>query len=229
MKKILTSTLCLFLLAGCASSQNQTAEASSSPSASTAAEQTADPAMKVTITNPLTMNAKTLDMSGYEYLTDKNPAFIQISMKESLRLIDEKGSGIILYSYSTCPWCNRAVPVLNEVAKEMGIHIYYVDVYEKELMSADGKSFSTEGKAIIQSMLSHYDSILRHEANETTGKVEPTLYTPEVVAIKNGVITSHHTSLVDDFTMSSDTAQLSDAQKAELEQIYVDLIKSAAD
>jgi predicted bacteriocin transport accessory protein len=228
VKKIFTGVLCLLLLCGCTSSA-ASSSSSASPSASATVGTTADPAKKVTITNSITLTSKTLDMSGYKYLSDKSPAFIQITMKESLRLIDEKGSGIVLYSYATCPWCNRAVPVLNEVAKEMGIHIYYVDVYEAELMSSDGKSFSTEGKAVIQSMLSHYDTILRHEANETTGKVEPTLYTPEVVAIKQGMITSHHTSLVDDFTMNSEADQLSEAQTAELAGIYEELIRSAAD
>lgn len=111
----------------------------------------------------------------------------------------------------------------------MGIHVYYIDVYESELMSSDGKSFTTEGKTIIQSMLTHFDSILKHETNSTTGKSEPTLYTPEVVAIKKGQITDHHTSLVDSFSMNSEADQMTDEQKAELQGYYEKLIQSAAD
>lgn len=226
MKKLLMSTLCIALLAGCATN---TATATATPSATTSASVTANPSKKVTITNTVSVTSKTLDMSGYKYLTDKDPAFIQISMKESMRLIDEGGSGILLYSYPDCPWCNRAVPVLNVTAKEMGIHVYYIDVYESELMSSDGKSFTTEGKTIIQSMLTHFDSILKHETNSTTGKSEPTLYTPEVVAIKKGQITDHHTSLVDSFSMNSEADQMTDEQKAELHGYYEKLIQSAAD
>lgn len=234
MKKLMTCTLCLLLLTGCASETHQntnssSASSSSSPSASSSSSASADTSKKVTITNSAAIASKTLDMSGYEWLTDKDPAFIQISMSESLKLVDEGGTGIILYSYPTCPWCNRAVPVLNDAAKEMGIHVYYVDVYESELMDATGKSFSAEGKTVIQNMLSHFDSILKHETNKTTGKSEPSLYTPEVVAIKKGAIAGHHTSLVDSFSMTSDTDQMSDAQKAELKGIYEDLIKAIAD
>lgn len=234
MKKLLTSAVCLFLLAGCANtnttaSSTPSASAEASASSSASAQTTADPSKKVSITNSFPVTSKTLDMSGYKWLDDKSPAFIQISMEESMKLIDGGGSGILLYSYPTCPWCNRAVPVLNEAAKEMGIHIYYIDVYETELMSTDGKSFSTEGKAVIQSMLTHFDSILKHEVNTATGVSEPTLYTPEVVAIKKGEITSHHTSLVDGVTISSDADQMTDDQKAELKGIYEDLIRSAAD
>jgi len=173
----------------------------------------------------LLAGCKATDMSGYKYLTDKNPAFIQISMKESMHLIDNGGSGILLYSYPKCPYCNRAVPVLNDAAKEMGIKVYYIDVYEKDLMTSDGNSFSAEGKTIIQSMLTHFDSILAHEPNKTTGEVEPVLYTPEVVAIKKGQIIGHHTSLVDSIVLNSDADQMTDEQKAELKGDYEDLIR----
>lgn len=236
MKKLIACTLCIMLLAGCSSDTHQStasaaadATASASASSSASAETTADPSKGITITNSVSLKTKTLDMSGYKWLEDKDPAFIQVSMQESLRLMDEGGSGIILYSYPDCPWCNRAVPVLNDAAKEMGIHVYYVDVYELELLDASGKSFSAEGKTIIQSMLKHYDSILKHETNSDTGEVEPTLYTPEVVAIKKGQITGHHTSLVDSFNMTSDTDQMNDDQKAELKGIYEDLFRTAAD
>jgi thiol-disulfide isomerase/thioredoxin len=241
VKKIIAGSLCLFLLAGCTSTTHQAANTaaaastaattapSASASSSATASATADASKKVTITNSVAVTSKTLDMSGYEWLDDANPAFIQITMSESLRLVDEGGTGIILYSYTSCPWCNRAVPVLNEAAKEMGVHIYYVDVYESELMDASGKAFSAEGKTVIQSMLTHFDSILKHETNSTTGVSEPTLYTPEVVAIKKGAIAGHHTSLVDSFTMTTGDEQMDDAQKAELKGIYEDLIKSVAD
>lgn len=230
VKKTITLTLCLFLLAGCASNTHQEGNTETpTPTATATSQATLDPAKKVTITSSVAATSKTLDMSGYKWLTDKDPAFIQISMSESLKFMDEGGSGIFIYSYPTCPWCNRAVPVLNEVAKEMGVHIYYIDVYESELMDPNGNSFSAEGKEVIQSMLTHFDSILKHETNSDTGKSEPTLYTPEVIAIKKGKITDHHVALVDSFSMTSDDDQMNDDQKAELKTIYEKLIQSAAD
>lgn len=228
VKKILVSTMCLMLLTGCAANTKSAATASATAASSATPSATADPnALK--INNTVTLTTKTLDMSGYTWLNDNNPAFLQVTMEESLRLMDEGGTGMVVYSYSTCPWCNRAIPVLNAAAKEMGIKVYYVDVYEKELMDSTGKAFSTAGKAVIRSMLSHYDSILKHETNSETGQMEPALYTPEVVAIKNGQIVGHHTALVDSFSMSSEKDQMNDAQKAELTGIYEDLMKAMAD
>ncbi len=235
MKKKLAIMMMAVLLAGCSSTTHQeknikeseasAAETTASPEASASA----DASEKISITNSVALNTKTLDMGGYVWLDDKNPNFIQITMAESLRLMDEGGSGIVVYSYDTCPFCNRAIPVLNQAAKEAGIYVYYVDVYEKELMTPDGQSFSEEGNATVKSMMTHLDSILKHERNEETGQMEPALYTPEVVAIKNGQITGHHVALVDDFKLKDQNSQMSDAQKEELKQIYLDLFKTAAD
>ena len=94
MKKLVTCSLCLFLLAGCAGTTHQETASPTSSAATSASSSTvtADPAKKMTITNSLAVNAKTLDMSGYEWLKDPNPAFIQISMSDSLKLMDEGGN-----------------------------------------------------------------------------------------------------------------------------------------
>ena len=46
-----------------------------------------------------------------------------VALEESLKLF-ENGTGIVFYSYETCPWCNRVIPVLDEAAKEAGITVF---------------------------------------------------------------------------------------------------------
>ena len=93
-------------------------------------EPSAEPEIRgAVITNPVEIEVveETADLSGYQWLYDDEPAFSLITLKESIRLFSEKGSGILVYSSDTCPWCNRAMPVLNEVLKEYGVKAYYVD------------------------------------------------------------------------------------------------------
>ncbi len=222
MKKLLSATL-VVLLAGCSASKpvssvkpTETPE----PTPETTPETTTEVEVveQLTINNPIQLKTKTLQMSGYQWLNDPNPAFEQITMKESLRLYEEGGTGIIFYSYDTCPWCNRAVPVLNQAAKELGVKSYYVDVYEPEV---------TED--LVQQLFTDVDEILSHEKSEKTGNIEPVFYTPEVIAVKDGKIVSHHTALVDSFELQDEDDQMSEEENEELKKIYQDMIRSIAD
>ena len=55
------------------------------------------------------------------------------------------------------------------------------------------------------------------------------MYVPFVVGIKNGEVVGSHISLVDDFTIESESSQMSDSQKQELQDIYADIILKVAD
>jgi len=206
MKKLFSSLLIISLLCGCSSSSHQ---------------ETND---RVTITNKVEVTTKTLDMSGYAFLSDSNPAFEQITMEESLKLYDEGGTAIIYYGYADCAYCNRAVPVLNEALKEMGVKAYYVDVYGDELMADDTYRVNT-----VNALFKRLDTILKKERNSETGELEPAFYTPEVVAVKNGKIVDHHVALVSSAKITTATSQLTDDQKSELKEIYIKLIKEIAD
>ena len=81
----------------------------------------------VTITNSVELNTYDADMRGYKWLYDSEPAFTEITLEESIRIFKEKGSGILYYGYVGCPWCERAVPILNKVAKETGVTVYYLN------------------------------------------------------------------------------------------------------
>ncbi len=153
------------------------------------------------------------DMSGYQWLNDEEPPFLEITPDECMRFFDEGGTGLLYFGRSNCPYCQRAVPELNEVLKELDDTVYYVDV--------DLSKLSYEK---YEELLPYLDAAL---AESESG--EKNFLIPDIIAVKEGKIIGNHISLVDDFEFSSGDAQLTDAQKETLRGIYRDLIVSLAD
>ncbi len=196
MKKIVLVFVALMTLVSCGKSQTTDTEVNET----------------ITITNSVELNTTDADMSNYKWLYDSEPAFVEMTLEESVRIFKEGGGGILYYGYAGCPWCERAVPILNDVAKELGITVYYINVHAQTTMEA------------YNELLTYITPIL-----ETDSNGEPEFKVPEVIAVKNGEITDHHLALVDGFKIESDESQMSDSQKEELRNIYLDLIKSAKD
>lgn len=177
-----------------------------------------------TITNPVDLVTTEADMSGYQWLYDTDPPFVETSFQESIRMFTEKGSGILYYGRTNCPWCQRAVPVLDAVAKETGVTVYYIDAQKPLATAADGSVDAARSQAVYQELLGYISSIL-----ETGEDGEPSFQIPEVIGVKNGEIVGHHLSLVDSFSLDSDDAQMNEEQTAELEDIYRQIIAATAD
>ena len=153
------------------------------------------------------------DMSGYQWLNDEEPPFLEITPDECMRFFDEGGTGLLYFGRSNCPYCQRAVPELDVVLNEYGLSVYYVDVDLSKL---------TYEK--YEELLPYLDAAL---AESESG--EKNFLIPDIIAVKEGKIIGNHISLVDDFEFSSGDAQLTDAQKETLRGIYRDLIVSLAD
>lgn len=165
-----------------------------------------------TITNTVSLETTDADMDEYSWIGDEIGDFRKITLQEALRFIDEKGSGILYFGYVGCPWCERAVPILNEVALETKVTIYYVST--KDPFDAD--DFATLKEDL-------YDAL----PVDSDGNRD--FYVPMVVGIKKGTVTGHHTSLVGDFKITSSDVQMSDDQKKELKSLYEDIVKRTAD
>ena len=153
------------------------------------------------------------DMSGYQWLNDEEPPFLEITPDECMRFFDEGGTGLLYFGRSNCPYCQRAVPELDVVLNEYGLSVYYIDVDLSKL---------TYEK--YEELLPYLDAAL---AESESG--EKNFLIPDIIAVKEGKIIGNHISLVDDFEFSSGDAQLTDAQKETLRGIYRDLIVSLAD
>ena len=199
MKKILTCLLAVVLLAGCFNKTDSKKNTSSDA---------------LTITNKVSLTSTKADMKGYKWIRNDVADFQLITLKESLRMFEEGGTGILYYGYDECAWCNRAVPELNEVAKELNLTIYYVDASAKV------------EKDDYKKLLEYIDPVLKVNSSGEKG-----FYVPAVIGVKNGKLVDYHVSLLDDFELSKDDPdkQLSDAQKQELQDIYRKIAKEVAD
>ena len=127
------------------------------------------------------------------------------SGKELINIL-KNGSGIVYMGYSTCPWCRNAVPVLiDAVIKNNVDRLYYADIHHIDLNDVGEELFKT------------LDEYLKVKDDGT--KV---LAVPDVYAVKNGKILSHHRGCVEDY--KNPFKGMTSKQKKELYDIYTDMI-----
>ena len=158
------------------------------------------------------VDQKESDIKEYSLLTDDTPAFKEITFESSIKFFTEGYSGILYYGKVGCPWCERAVPILNAVAKDNNISIYYIDANKG---MGETKREREENYANLSKYIS--DSF-QEDDNGKKG-----MFVPDVIAVKNGKMVSYHVSLVDDYDIHKDE-QLSENQKQELYNIYQQMI-----
>lgn len=139
---------------------------------------------------------------------------VDLKYLDTLEVIDllENKTGVIYFGFPTCPWCRNIIPILFDVAKENNEIIYYFN--PSSLRGTDDENFNK-----IMTIL---DSYL--EADENGEKV---LYVPDVYFIKNGNIVGHHLGSV--ISQINPFEPLTDVQKTELKQIYLELINKIKD
>ena len=169
---------------------------------------------KVTITNSVPLESVRADMSKYTWIEEPYGDFEEITLAQASQLIKEKGSGIIYIGYVTCPFCERAIPLLNEVAVEYGVPIYYVDAH------SDRAPTDQELDEFIELADSTFDV-------DEYG--EKAFLVPEVIGVKQGELVAWQVSLVDGFHLEDETSQMTDQQKEELKEIYREIILKTAD
>lgn len=121
------------------------------------------------------------DMSAYEGFMEAENQFVSITMQDAIDKIKTDASGIFYIGYPNCPWCIEAVPVMNEIAKENGQLIYYVD-----------KKAESSSEASIEEMTTLLDEILTVDSETNEKK----LYVPEVFILKDGDIVANNMGTV---------------------------------
>lgn len=197
MKKLITVILSAVLLTGC--------------NASTASSN--EEVEPIVITNNTSIISTKTNLDGYKWVGEEIGDFQETTLKETIKMFDEKGSGAVFYGYVGCPWCERALPELNKVALKYGVTIYYVD------------ASVSPTKEDYENLTNKLGDIL--DTDEETGEKE--LYVPFFVGFKDGEVVGSHTALVDDFEIEDDTSQMTNQQKEELQNIYIDILKKCAD
>ncbi|MGN1344427.1 MAG: hypothetical protein ACI4U3_07590 [Traorella sp.] len=168
---------------------------------------------------------------------DKGRDYVEISIpKENpmvyadidtiLEVLDS--NGVIYFGFAECPWCRNALPVLIEAAKEANVDtIYYYDIQDiRDTLELDDdgnivtvKEKSADYQKIYDAM---YDAL-----NVYDGINDPTikrLYAPTVVFVKYGKVVGLHESTLD--SQVDPSVPLSDSQKQELKEIYLQGMKA---
>jgi len=184
--KLMLAAVCIIMLAGCSRT--------------------------IKITNSVDLNYTDAQMDQYTWIGSEIGDFRKITMKEALRLFDEQGSGILYFGYVGCPWCERAVPVLNEAVRETNVTVWYVSTKD------------TFESSVLDTLKEDLYDALPVDSDGNRG-----FYVPMVVGVKKGKVTGHHTSLVDGFEIKSSSDQMTDEQKTQLKNLYLDIIKRTAD
>jgi len=109
-------------------------------------------------------------------LMGEENAFIYKDAKQTADFL-ESGTGIVFMGFPTCPWCQAYVPLLDAVAKELGVtEIIYLDLF-------DDRSDNTPQ---YQRLLAHMERHLLTDDNDN-----PRIYVPDVTVVKDGVIVGH--------------------------------------
>lgn len=158
-----------------------------------------------------------LDMARYSGLSE-NPNFYQISMDDSLKMIEtQTGTAVLVYGYPDDQYSQLAIPILNEVAKEEETNLYYIDVKSSDITSKT----EDEQNEITNRMLSDYDSLIPRNEDGSYNFV-----LPFVVGIKDGEIKGSHLALVDGFEITEENNQLNEDQVNELKTIYKEIVES---
>ena len=65
------------------------------------------------------------DMSGYAGLAgyEKELRFADMTVADTVRLMDEGATFAVLLSFADCPWCNATVVSINDAATEAGLTV----------------------------------------------------------------------------------------------------------
>lgn len=161
---------------------------------------------------PYKINSRNVDMSSYEDLSAYDHNFKAITVLELFNCIDNKSSGVFYLGRSNCGCCQTTVYYLNEVAKEYGVTIYYIDVYDEVLPLTD--------EDLCEQLKEYLIDIL--DKNE---EGEKELQTPTVFNVINGNIED---SLICLANLSWDDIP-NEKQILELKKQYSKIIKPFVD
>lgn len=102
--------------------------------------------------------------------------FVYRNADEIINIL-EKGTGIVYLGFPECPWCQKYVVYLNEVAKKMGVEkIYYFNILN------DRKNNTKEYQKIVSLLEIYLD-------NDEEGN--PKVFVPDVTFVVKGKIVGH--------------------------------------
>ncbi len=198
MKKLMIAFLSIVVLAGCSSTG------------------TKDDSKKDDKKNVCDVDCDTADMSEYETMKEADHVFKEASFKQAIDMLkDEKFTGILYFGYPACPWCEEAVPIMNEVAKKHNLPIYYVN--KKSQDNIDHPEWEKEATKLL-------DEAYGLDKDDDDN---PRIYVPEVVVVKEGEVISHHMGTIESHDATE--RKMSEDEIRVLKKIYDNMFITIAE
>lgn len=149
------------------------------------------------------------------------------SKEEVLDLLDHK-TGVLYFGFSTCPWCQTIVPILNQVASDNGQgEILYYDIKrDRNTLSLNEQGevvTDKESTNFYRELLKELDDvaspyILTDDEGKEVDTGEKRIYVPLVVFVKEGKVVYSHEATVE--SQEDPKVKLNDKQKDELADYY---------
>lgn len=149
------------------------------------------------------------DMSHYENFNDEDHVFYDMNVKEMIDKINHKETFIVYFGFGECPYCNIAMPLLNEVAKDYDSIVYYIDTRS-----------NSEWQSNID--IDDYDLVVEYlgEYLEYDDEGKKHLYTPHVFFIKDGEVVYQYEGVVGEGNTTQDQEELKHIYQEGMEEIY---------
>lgn len=153
------------------------------------------------------LDCDTADMSGYENFDENDHVFLEINFDEATKLLEtDDFNGIIYFGYPTCPWCIESLPIMNEVAKEKELSIYYVN------KKSDINQEHPEWEQATSDILDEAYGLDKDDEGK------PRIYVPEVIVVKDGEVVAHHMGTLDEHDATE--RKMTDDEKEQVKEIY---------
>lgn len=142
--------------------------------------------------------------------------------KVNVKQIDEddvtellkSGTGVLLFSFPECEWCQELMPQLNARALEVDTEVFYFNI--RDIRASNTEFYKDLYDEIVTYLESVDYDLLKYDK----------LYAPTIVSIKNGTIVDFHLGTTNDHLMTEDgLPSLNSSQKRELNLVLDRLIK----
>lgn len=151
------------------------------------------------------------DMSGYSEFANTDGVFFEVLPAELKDLV-QTGEPVVAYiGYAECPWCNDALPILNEAALKHDTRIAYINTRRGADVTSNG------GMADFSVILE-----LIGDSLETDADGNKMLYAPVVCTFSNGQLAALHMGTVNGYDPT--VRDLNEDEKGTLRGIYEDML-----
>ena len=132
-----------------------------------------------------------VDMSVYSGMDSTSHQFLETNVKQLIEFVKNKGTGVFFFGQIGCRSCHLAIPVVDRVAKDSGVIVYYIN--SMNIDNSDYQEFVSLATPILD-----------------TYQGEPTLFTPDLMVVKDGEFVGNYIGVGSDISGSLTSSQVDD-------------------